>query len=226
MQRRVTLVLSLVAVLVQGPAAGRARAQEPRPSAGEPTPPTGEPTKAPEKAPTRGLSHRFQFGAAVRGGTGYRIIAPYSGQFCGDRTASGEAKSVCGSRQRAWLEVSPSFGITQRLELLVDLRFYLESDFTASKAFFVSPGIKYYTDPDGLFKFFATFQVVFETQDYSGHPQAATVSNFDVAIRSAFGVHFDLIRHVGLFAQGGVILGMSRWLTFVADFAGGVQGRF
>jgi hypothetical protein len=204
-------------------------AQEPTPPAGpakpaEPGKPA-EPTKAPDKAQSKPLNHRFQFGLAVRAGTGYRVIAPYHDEFCGDLTEKGEKKAVCGSRQRAWLELSPSFGITRSLELLVDVRFYLEEDWTGTRAYFFSPGIKYYTDPDGLFKFFATFQVVFETQDYSGSP-ASTVSNFDVGIRSAFGVHFDLVRYVGLFAQGGVILGMSRWLTFVADFAGGVQGRF
>jgi hypothetical protein len=207
-----------------------AEAQEPRAPAGpakpaEPGKPV-EPTKPPDKAQSKPLNHRFQFGLAVRAGTGYRVIAPYHDEFCGEMANATEKKAVCGSRQRAWLELSPSFGITRSLELLVDVRFYLEEDWTGTRAYFFAPGIKYYTDPDGLFKFFATFQVGFETQDYSGHPQAATVSNFDVAIRSAFGVHFDLIRHVGLFAQGGVILGMSRWLTFVADFAGGVQGRF
>jgi hypothetical protein len=206
-----------------------AEAQEPRPpaepaQAAEPGKPV-QPTKAPDKAQSKPLNHRYQFGLAVRAGTGYRVIAPYHDEYCGEMANATEKKAVCGSRQRAWLELSPSFGITRSLEVLLDVRFYLEEDWTATRAYFFAPGIKYYTDPDGLFKFFATFQLGFETQDYSSS-QASTVSNFDVAIRSAFGVHFDLVRHVGLFAQGGVILGMSRWLSFVADFAGGVQGRF
>ena len=49
---------------------------------------------------------------------------------------------------------------------------------------------------------------------------------FDFGIRSALGLQFDILRYVGLFAQGGVILGFNRWLTFTVDFSGGVQVRY
>ncbi len=184
------------------------------------SPPSAEPN-APAPAPAapkQDLNHRFQVGAAIRAGTGYRVIMPYNEEFCGEQD-----KSVCGSRLPVWLEISPSFGITRSLELLVDLRFALEGDFTNSKSLFISPGIKYYADAEDLFKFFATGQVVFENQEQLYN---SGLSAFDFGIRSALGLQFDILRYIGLYAQGGVILGFNRWLTFTVDFSGGVQVRY
>ncbi len=160
-------------------------------------------------------------GLSLRAGTGYRVIAPYSDAFCGDYTDTGAFKNVCGSRQKAWLELSPSFGITSQLEILVDVRFAVEKDFTGTTDLYIAPGIKYYSDADSWLKFYATGQVIFDLQDMGAVP----VSNFDVGLRSALGLHFDIIRYVGLFVQGGVNLGFKRWLTFVVDLGGGVQVR-
>jgi hypothetical protein len=199
---------------------GGALAQEPSKPA-----PAAEPTKPKEEARAaakKGLSHKYQVGVGVRAGTGYRIIAPYHEEFCGDRKDDGGNKSVCGSRQKVWLELSPSFGVTSSLELLVDVRLYLEEDFTKTKAFWIAPGIKYYTDPDSIFKFFASGQLVFENQDMgSGGPKS-----FDFGIRSALGLQFDILRYVGLYVQGGVTIAFLRWLTFTVDGGGGVQVRY
>jgi hypothetical protein len=185
----------------------------------------------PSPQPTRGaaspprpvsLSHKYQVGLALRSGSGYRVIAPYHEEFCGEKTSTGANKSVCGGRLRTWLEISPSFGVTAGLELLVDLRFYLESDLADTRGLFVAPGIKYYTDAESWFKFFATGQLVLEHQDLS----SASVSNFDVGLRSALGLHFDVLRYLGFFVQGGVNLAFKRWLTFVVDFGAGIQGRY
>ena len=159
---------------------------------------------------------------AVRAGSGYRVIVPYNQEFCGSKTDKGENSSACGGRLRTWLEISPSFGVTSGLEVLVDLRFYLEPDAIPpfSREFFVAPGIKYYTDPESWFKFFATGQVIL---DYQSVDQ---VSSFDVGLRSALGLHFDIMRYLGLFVQGGVDLAFKRWLTFTVDFGAGIQGRY
>jgi len=184
--------------------------------------PSPEPSKAADKTPPPPpkpkLDHRFQIGLGLRAGTGYRVIMPYHEEDCGEKD-----KSVCGSRQPAWLELSPSFGITRALELLFDIRFSLEEDFTASRALFFSPGIKYYAGAEDLFKFYVTGQIVFETQEQR---DGSGLDDFDVGVRSALGVQFDILRYVGLFAQGGIVVGFKRWLTFVVDFAGGVQVRY
>lgn len=181
---------------------------------------SAEPTKQAEKAPSaeeEKLNHKYQAGLGVRAGTGFRVIVPYGEENCGEAD-----KSVCGGRQPVWLELSPSFGITSSFELLVDVRIYLESDFSAGKGFFVAPGFKYYTDPDDLFKFFLTGQLVLENQDQA----QPGLSSFDMGIRSALGLQFDILRYVGLYVQGGMILAFKRWLTFTVDLGGGVQFRY
>jgi hypothetical protein len=196
------------------------------PSAEPKGPSAAEPTKPQEKTPTaarESLDHRYQFGLGIRAGTGYRVIAPYHEEYCGQKTDNGDNKSVCGGRQPFWLELSPSFGITPGLEVLLDVRLYLENDSVVnSKAWFLAPGLKYYTDPDSLFKFFLTGQLVLENQNTG----SSTLPSWDIGIRSALGLQFDVLRYVGLYAQGGVIVGFKRWLTFLVDFSGGVQLRY
>ena len=192
-----------------------------KPSSEEPSKPE-EPSQPEEKKPqaatTASLGHRYQFGLGVRAGTGYRVIMPYHEESCGQ-----EDKSVCGSRQPFWLEISPSFGFTRSLELLVDVRLFLEEDFTNSRGLFVAPGIKYYTDAEDLFKMYFTGQLVLESQKQI---QNSGLTSFDIGVRSVLGIQFDILRYVGLFAQGGIIIGLKRWLTFVVDVAAGVQIRY
>jgi hypothetical protein len=188
---------------------------------------SGEPSKPEAQAPpaqtvTTTLDHRFQVGLGVRVGTGYRVIAPYDKEFCGEKDDSGNPKSVCGQRLPFFLELSPSFGITTSLELLVDIRLYLEEDFTGTNAFFVAPGLKYYMDPESWFKFYGTAQIVFENQEQLSD----NIPSFDIGGRFALGVHFDIVRYVGLYVQGGIIGSFNRWLSFVVDFAGGLQVRY
>jgi hypothetical protein len=164
------------------------------------------------------LDHRYQVGLGIRFGTGYRVIIPYDEEFCGD-----SSKSVCSSRQPAWMELSPSFGVSESLEVLTDVRIFIEEDFTGSHAFFVAPGIKYYSDPHSRLKLYGTAQIVLESQDQR---EGSGLSTFDIGARSALGLQYDIRRYVGLFAQGGILVGFRRWLTFTVDFAGGVQVRY
>ncbi len=214
---RLTSLLMLVMLSVPQLAQAQGSGEPAAPGSAEPS---AEPTKQAEKAPSaeeEKLNHKYQVGLGVRSGTGFRVIVPYGEENCGEAD-----KSVCGGRQPVWLELSPSFGISSSLELLMDVRFYLEGDISASKGFFIAPGFKYYTEPDDLFKFFLTGQVVLENQDQA----QAGLSSFDIGIRSALGLQFDILRYVGLYVQGGMILAFKRWLTFTVDLGGGVQFRY
>lgn len=169
------------------------------------------------------LDHRFQFGAAVRVGTGYRVIAPYNEEQCSGATGP-DKESICGGLYPVFLELSPSFGVTGSIELLVDFRLFLmDADYTAAKGFYISPGIKFYADAESRLKFFLTAQPVFELQDQTVN---AGLSTFDFGLRSTVGLQFDFIRYIGAFIQGGVLFTFSRWLTFVADFSAGIQVRY
>ena len=191
-------------------------AQEP------PAPVRPQPGARPAAPTSENLSHRYQFGLGLRAGSGYRIIAPYNEESCGQ--AAGE--KICRGLYPPWFEVSPSFGITDSLELLVDIRLFLGSpDFTKSQGLFIAPGFKYYADPESLFKFFIAGHLVFEVQEQDA-AQNADLPGFDFGLRAVMGVQFDLMRYVGLYAQAGLVLGFSRWFSMTADFGGGVQFRY
>src|SRR5262249_9541683 len=111
---------------------------------------------------------------------------------------------------------------THALDLIADLRFGIESDFTTTNDFFFAPGIKYFIDPDRIVKLFATFQVVFDSEDQ----KAPSLGSFDFALRNANGLQYEMWRNFGLFVQFGETLGFVRWLRIELDFAGGIQGRF
>ncbi|MCA9670020.1 MAG: hypothetical protein KC503_30705 [Myxococcales bacterium] len=223
--RHRSLALLAAAVLALGSAGvARAAGDEPSKPAEEPAK-KAEPSKDAQKPTAKSsLSHKYQFGFGFRAGSGYRVVAPYDEQDCGQKDSDGNNKSVCGSLYPFWIELSPSFGVSDSLEVLVDIRLPLGSpDFTDSNGFLIAPGIKYYTDPEGLLKFFLTAQVVFENQTQRTN---SNIKSFDVGIRSALGIQFDLLRYVGLYAQAGLIFGFSRWLSFLVDFGGGLQVRY
>jgi hypothetical protein len=215
----------LIALPRPVPAAPDADEPTPPPSPAEPGDPA-EPTNPvqPRVAETS-LDHENQIGVAVRFGSGYRAVFPYKKeQTCGELDDSGEPKSVCNSRYPVWLEVSPSFGLTKGLELLADVRIFLESPtFTDATGIFIAPGIKYYADPEDMLKFYLTGQLVFELQDQTDNEDLAS---FDFGVRSALGMQVDLLRYVGLYVQAGMVFGFTRWFSFLADLSGGIQVRY
>jgi hypothetical protein len=164
------------------------------------------------------LTHLHQMGLSMNAGSGFRFIVPYE-----DGLPCGEAgKRVCISHVRAFLELGLSYGVATSLDVIADFRFGLESDFTTTTDFHFAPGVKYFMDPEGPLKFYATGQLVFDNEDQ----MTTRVSSFDFGLRNADGVQYEIGRYFGVFAQFGDTLGFVRWLRIELDFAGGVQGRF
>jgi len=172
------------------------------------------------KPPT--LSHRLQFGLALGSGTGYRGIFPYQEMiYCG-KSSNGGNDRVCTSRLPAFLDVQPSFGFAEHWDVVVDLRFGLEQDFTQSHEFAVAPGVRYWVDPEEAAKFFATIQIAYDT---TPQHDVALSHNDDVALRNSNGFMFDVMRNFGVYVQFGETIGFVRWLRFEIDAAAGVQAR-
>jgi hypothetical protein len=164
------------------------------------------------------MSHYQQFGIALLPGTGYRAIFPYQDMInCGQ-----PQKRVCTGRLGTFLDVQPSFGFAHHWDVLLDLRFGLEQDFTDSHQFAVAPGVRYWVDPDETTKFFATAQVAYDTT-----PQHDPMlhHNDDVAARNSNGFMFEVMHNFGVYAQFGETIGFVRWLRFEIDAGIGVQAR-
>src|SRR5438128_7038543 len=84
---------------------------------------------APPKEPAKEVdhSHRLQFGVAVTVGSGYRVLFKYdTAGTCGD-----PGHATCYGRVPTWLDLKAFFGVSRYIDLVVEQRFGLESDFTA-----------------------------------------------------------------------------------------------
>jgi hypothetical protein len=225
-----------VAPVVEAPAAPDAKAAETPPAA---TPPAEAKPAAVEPAPRAApapvaarpdpakrfprlkppsLLHRDQFGLAVMPGSGYRIIAPYK-----DNVPCGQINTrVCAGRIPVFLDAQASFGFAARWDVIVDMRFGLEADFSQSHQFAVAPGVRYWVDADQPTKFFATFQGVYDL-----NPQHEPgVKDYDFGVRNANGFMFEVMRNLGFYLQFGETVGLVRWLRFEVDGGIGVQARF
>jgi hypothetical protein len=164
------------------------------------------------------MSHYLQFGLALLPGTGYRAIFPYQEMInCGEA-----GKRVCTGRLGTFLDVQPSFGFASHWDVVVDLRFGLEEDFTGTHEFAVAPGVRYWVDPREHAKFFATIQAAFDTTEQH---DPRLPHNDDVALRNSNGFMYEIMRNFGVYAQFGETIGFVRWLRFEIDAGLGVQAR-
>src|SRR5262249_45593420 len=162
---------------------------------------------------TISYKHQGQFGIYTQLGAGYRAIFPYhnESQFCGEAM-----KKVCTGFTPGWIELGVSYGITNAIEFLTDVRFGLGSDFKPDTAlgdaphiFAVAPGFKFYINDVGSIKWFSSLQLVFDTTDYSASHFDASL---DFGIRNVNGILVDLHRTFGIYAHFGEIVSFVRWL--------------
>ena len=168
------------------------------------------------------LTHEMQFGIALMPGTGFRSIFPYQDKtYCGV-IRDGQPSRVCTGRLPFFLDGELSFGLSRHWDVLVDMRFGIETDFTGTHQFAVAPGFRYWVDPELGFKFFAMFQGVLDSTDQ----QNPALAQNDVGVRNANGAMFEVMRNLGIYAQFGETLAFRRWLRFEVDFGLGVQARF
>jgi hypothetical protein len=167
------------------------------------------------------LDHYHQTGLALMPGLGYRVIVPYSeNKTCGD--SSGKAdKRVCTSAVPVFLDLQLSFGVSRRVDLLVDLRFGIGRDPASNThQFALAPGIRVWLDQDVALKFYTTVQGLYDSTDY--HEVVATN---DFGVRNSNGLMYDVIRNVGFYFQFGESFGFRRWFRIEMDAGLGVQVR-
>ncbi len=172
--------------------------------------------------------HKGQLGASARLALGVRGIATYDNNvYCGKQDPEAEfgLASVCTGRTPLTLDLEFSYGVKPTIELILEMRLGLESDFGSAPgtddgphAFWLSPGARFFFSEAARAKFFVQPQVVF---DFSGYSQGN-----DFGLRGIEGLWIDLHRSYGVYFFVGETLEFSRWLS--AAFEGGVgfQGRY
>lgn len=186
------------------------------------TPPAPE---APPRRMVASLSHDLQFGLAVLLGDGYRGIFPYQTMIdCGD--AKTNDNRVCTNRSPVFIDLQPSFGLSERWDFLVDLRFGLGRDFNTHRQFFAMPGFRYWLDPQSQVKFFTTIQLAYDRSSQNNQPNAPhQISDNDLGVRNSNGLMVEVMRNFGVFVQFGETIAFYRWLSFSVDAGLGVQAR-
>jgi hypothetical protein len=189
------------------------------PTATSPAPPAEMPAPV-ERRLVPSLSHDLQFGIAVMPGGGYRIVFPYKENLdCGD--ANNNMARVCTSRSPFFIDLQPSFGVSESWDVLLDVRLSFEENVFRHHEVFLMPGFRYWLDTQTHVKFYTTLQLAFDRTRQS----TSTVSSSDVGVRNSNGLMVEIMRNFGAYFQFGETVGFVRWLSFGVDAGIGVQAR-
>ena len=171
-------------------------------------------------------SHRGQFGIHAQIGSGYRGIFPYDNEYCGS-PQEGADSDFCSNRTPLFLDLGLSYRVLDRLDVFLEMRLGLESDFGVNEASddgprnrHYSPGLKIYFREGGSLKVFSTLQFVLDTTGYE------QTDDSDLAVKNITGIQIDPHRTVGVYFFFGETVGWSRWLRFEIEGGLGLQARF
>lgn len=206
----------------------------------EPTEPAGPEPKllparslAPPEAPVS-WSHKGQFQVSARLALGLRAIVPYEkADFCGttdSSTTTGNAP-VCTGRAPFSFDLELGYGVSRRIDTILEIRLGLETDFAASaiamggpRIFHLAPGARFFFSDARTSKLFTTAQLVL---DFSGYEDGSGAKRgTDIGVRNMNGLWFDLERAYGFYGYVGETLTMSRWLRFELELGFGFSARF
>jgi hypothetical protein len=178
-------------------------------------------------------SHKGQFEASLRLALGGRAIVPYDNTiYCGttDPQAEFGFAAVCTGRAPFSFDLELGYGVAHKIDLLLELRIGLESDFGAApgaggpRMFHLSPGARFFFSEGGRSKLFTTAQLVL---DFAGYEDAGgTGRGADFGIRNLSGLWFDLRREYGFYVFVGETASFARWMRFELEGGIGIQGRY
>jgi hypothetical protein len=179
-------------------------------------------------------THKGQFGLAVSLVTGGRFIKTYDNEYCGHRDSNGGTtgnSAYCLSRVPFAFDLVVSYGVTPRIELLLELRLGVERDFggtatdtSGPRVRHYAPGVKFYFTDRGLMKFFSTAQLSIDSTGYTD-PAGADLGT-DVAIRNANGLQLDFHDAYGAYAYFAEEAAFKRWISIGVELGVGFQGRY
>jgi hypothetical protein len=171
--------------------------------------------------------HKGQFGASARFSLGARGIVTYDNDvYCGKEDGGAEFgyASVCTGRTPLALDLEFSYGVKSTIELVLELRLGIESDFGAApgmggpRPFHLAPGARFFFSEAARAKFFVQPEIVL---DFAGYSQGN-----DFGVRGIEGLWIDLHRAYGLYFFVGETLEFSRWLSASFEVGVGFQGRY
>ena len=173
--------------------------------------------------------HKGQFGMSARLGMGVRGIATYNNMvYCGktDPMAEYGFASVCTHRMPISLDLEAAYGVAQSIELTLELRIGIESDFGTSpsgdgpRPLALAPGARFFFSEAKHTKLFFQPELVFDFADYSQR------AGNDFGVRGIEGFWIDLHRSYGFYFWIAETAEFRRWLSFSFEGGIGFQGRY
>lgn len=171
--------------------------------------------------------HKGQFGLSGRLSLGIRGIATYDDKdYCGttDSSARNGNASVCTGRTPLSLDIEASYGVARSIELALELRLGIESDFGATPGasgphpLHLATGARFSFGETKRTRLFVQPMVVADLTDRS--------QGNDFGLRGIEGFWVDLHRASGVYVFVGENLEFSRWLSFGFEAGVGFQGRY
>jgi hypothetical protein len=218
--------VAALSILLLSPAAFAQDEAEPDEEGSEPRLIT--PTTPDEPEPEASKDHYKQVGVALQIPAGVRLVAPYDGEYCGDRGGNENVNAeVCVGRAPQTLDFVLAYGVKPNFEVLLELRLGIERDFGMSptsegpRLFHWSPGVKFYFSEARVSKLFSTAQLAFDHTGYD-HSDVGT----EIAVRNVNGFELDLHPSYGLYFFVGEQIAFRRWFEVQVEAGIGIQGRY
>lgn len=202
-----------------------------------PTEPNGDTSGESAEKTDDDFGHIGQFGLRAGLVAGYRMIFRYSDSpFCTKPEEGKPAKDqqvFCGHGAPLAMDVALSFALLDSLELFGFGRFGLtaeeQTDTEAVRAFGV--GARLYTMSAAKMKIFVqpaagmSFEGAGDNPDWQSYQDFKPSYKSDLLFQLSVGPQYDFNRYFGLYASGGVTVGVLRAMSANLEGTIGLQGR-
>jgi hypothetical protein len=196
---------------------------EPDPGATEtaPPPPPPPPVDAGE-APTYG--HGWQFGLRAGLALGYKVLIRFDDSPPCD--GDGDQK-VCGHSTPPALDLALSYGVLDSIEPYIWMRIGLDETIkTQTEATsLIGAGVRIYTTSDSQIKLFFEPGLALELEGGTSAAQPWANYSTDYLVHAHFGLQYDFLRHLGLYASAGPNVTFVRAIGTEFEGSIGLQGR-
>jgi len=193
-----------------------------------------ETKKGEEKPAAQAFGHAGQFGLRAGIVLGYRMVLRYdSSPYCAEpkpTTTPEKQQKFCGYGAPLSVDLGLSFGVFDFFEPFAWARFGLSADghSDTNPLILVGAGARLYTMSDAAFKIFVEPAVALELEGGQGTAAWQTINPVykkDFIFHLAAGPQIDVHPNFGLYATGGLTVGVVRALAASLDLNIGIQGR-
>lgn len=178
------------------------------------------------------FGHGFQFGLRSSINFGYKVLFRFDDSppcnIDGAETQMGEEdKKVCGYGTPPSLDLALSYALFDAIEPYAWVRFGLgEHTETSTEATqLIGLGLRVYTMSDSKLKLFVEPGLAIELEGATDDAPPGRNYDTDYVVHGHFGLQYDFIEHLGLYASVGPNVSFIRAIGTELEGSIGIQGR-